>query len=120
MVTDNRDSDSIGLKGKYTIAKSGSQVDVYAAKAKAIAGYVSEFGHEMRILVSVCDGDPCMECGKACLLFQSGLLGSCMAATLGQCKVHLLLLRTGMLIAICTASLCLFVETIGNAGKHVG
>jgi hypothetical protein len=43
-----------------------------------------------------------------------------MAATLGQCKVHVLLLGTGMLIDICTASLCSFVETIGNAGKHVG
>jgi hypothetical protein len=57
---------------------------------------------------------------QACLLRQSGLLGSCMAAALGQRKAHVLLLRTGMLVDICTASLCLFVETIGNAGEHVG
>jgi hypothetical protein len=34
MTSDNRGSDSIGLKGKDTTARSGSQVDVYAAKAK--------------------------------------------------------------------------------------
>jgi hypothetical protein len=67
-----------------------------------------------------CDGDPCMECHQACLLRQSGLLGYCMAATLGQRKVHVLLLRTGMLIYISTASLCSFLETIGDAGEHVG
>jgi hypothetical protein len=51
--SDNRGSNIIGLKGKDTTARSGSQVDVYAAKAKAIAGYVgTEFGHEKRTLVS--------------------------------------------------------------------
>jgi hypothetical protein len=43
-----------------------------------------------------------------------------MAAALGQCKAHVLLLRTGMLIDICTASLCSFLEMIGDAGEHVG
>jgi hypothetical protein len=43
-----------------------------------------------------------------------------MAAMLGQHKAHVLLLRTGMLIDISTASLCLFLETIGDAGKYVG
>jgi hypothetical protein len=43
-----------------------------------------------------------------------------MAAALGQRKAHVLLLRTGMLVDISTASLCLFLETIGDAGEHVG
>jgi hypothetical protein len=67
-----------------------------------------------------CDWDPCMECRQACLLRQSGLLVSCTAATLGQRKARVLLLRTGMLIDISTASLCSFLETIGDAGEHVG
>jgi hypothetical protein len=70
--------------------------------------------------VATCDRDSCMECCQACLLCQSGLLGSCMAVTLGQHKAHVLLLRTGMLVDICTASLCSFVEMIGDAGEHVG
>jgi hypothetical protein len=54
MTKDNGDSDVVGIKGKYTIAKSGSQVDVYAAMTKAIAEYVgTKFGHEMRTLGSV-------------------------------------------------------------------
>jgi hypothetical protein len=52
MIADNRGSNIIGLKGKDTTARSGSQEDVYAVKAKAIAGYVrTKFGHEMRTLV---------------------------------------------------------------------
>jgi hypothetical protein len=43
-----------------------------------------------------------------------------MAATLGQCKVHVLLLGTGMLVDISTASLCSFLEMIGDAGEYVG
>jgi hypothetical protein len=50
----------------------------------------------------------------------SGLLGSCMAAMLGQCKARVLLLGTGMLVDISTASLCSFLEMIGNAGEYVG
>jgi hypothetical protein len=50
----------------------------------------------------------------------SGLLGSCMAPTLGQCQAHVLLLRTGMLVDISTVSLCSFLETIGDAGEYVG
>jgi hypothetical protein len=43
-----------------------------------------------------------------------------MAAVLGQHKEHVLLLRTGMLVDISTASLCLFLEMIGDAGEYVG
>jgi hypothetical protein len=43
-----------------------------------------------------------------------------MAAMLGQRKVHVLLLGTGMLVDIFTASLCSFLETIGDAGEYVG
>jgi hypothetical protein len=43
-----------------------------------------------------------------------------MAATVGQRKARVLLLRTGMLVDISTASLCSFLETIGNAGEYVG
>jgi hypothetical protein len=50
----------------------------------------------------------------------SGLLGSCTAATLGQHKACVLLLGTGMLVDIFTASLCSFLEMIGDAGEYVG
>ena len=50
----------------------------------------------------------------------SGLLGSCTAATLGQRKARVLLLGTGMLVDISTASLCSFLESIGDAGEYVG
>jgi hypothetical protein len=53
MSKDDGSYNDLVLKGKmYTIAKLGSQVDVFAVTTKAIGEYMGkEFGHKMRMLV---------------------------------------------------------------------